>query len=304
MKILIVGCGGIGGYFGARLVEAGVPVTFLARANSAKKLNREGLHLHSSRGNVSVSVQALTKEQLTHTYDLVLLTCKAYDLTQCLEDSRPAVGNSTYVLPMLNGFTHYEKIRQAFPEANLLYGYCNVSAAKDSQGYIQHYNSIHEMTLGSSEAIEDDDTLNQIIALIKQAHFNLRVSKNIEQELWEKFIFINALAGATVLLRGTIGDILTSPYGKEVALQIIDECQSVANAHGFTIRPRANKIIRDAFSQVDSPLSASMLKDIQNNRTIEINLISELCDFAAQKNVSIPFMHAVHSQLAVYSSSL
>ncbi|MBQ4849999.1 ketopantoate reductase family protein [Pseudoalteromonas sp. MMG012] len=302
MNILIVGCGGIGGYFGARLLEAGIKVTFLARQNTVNRLKKNGLHLKSGRGDVSVKdIDALTKEEITGPFDVIILTCKSYDLAQSLRDCQKAVGRSTYILPMLNGFGHYEKIGSAFPDAQLLYGYCNVSTARNADGEIQHFNSIHEMTIGTDDIAQQDEvSFKALIELLKSAHFNLRVSKNIQQELWEKFTFINALAGCTTLLRGTIGELINTEHGQAVAVQIIDECQSVASAHGFSIRPRSNKITRDAFLQVGSPLSASMLKDIENNHRIELNLLSELCEFAAEKAVKVPLMCAAHSQLEVY----
>ncbi|QUI72616.1 2-dehydropantoate 2-reductase [Pseudoalteromonas sp. M8] len=304
MNVLIVGCGGIGGYFGARLVEAGTEVTFLTRANTAAKLRSGGLHLKSARGDVNTPVNVVTADELNQSYDLVLLTCKSYDLEQCLQHCAAAINVSTFILPMLNGFGHYAKIQAAFPDAKLLYGYCNISAARHVDGYIQHYNSIHEMTLGVADGSELSDRLEVIIAQLKTAHFNLRVSKHIKLEMWEKFVFINALAGVTCLLRGTVGEILQTRNGQSVAMQILEECQQVAKAYGYAVRPRANKMTRDAFAQANSPLSASMLKDIQNYSTIELNLIAELCDFAEKKSISIPFMQAVYSHLQVYQNKL
>ena len=304
MNVLIVGCGGIGGYFGARLIEAGTKVTFLTRGKTQQRLQSEGLKLFSARGDVFVSVDAITKASLKQPYDLILLTCKTYDLAQCLKDCEAAVNDKTYILPMLNGFGHYQQIQDAYPKARLLHGYCNVSAARESNGHIRHYNSIHEMTIGIPSAYSEDERVNALIEQLKLANFNLRVSKAIQQELWEKFVFINALAGVTTLLRGTVGDVVATQYGAQTASAIIDECQTVAKAHGYEIRPRSNKITRDACKQKNSPLSASMLKDIQNNHEIELNLISELCNFAEQKSIKLPLMNAVHSQLEVYQNQL
>lgn len=283
MNVLIVGCGGIGGYFGARLIEAGTKVTFLTREKTQQRLQGEGLKLFSARGDVFVSVDAITKASLKQPYDLILLTCKTYDLAQCLKDCEAAVNDKTYILPMLNGFGHYQQIQDTYPKARLLHGYCNVSAARESNGHIRHYNSIHEMTIGIPSAYIEDERVNALIEQLKLANFNLRVSKAIQQELWEKFTFINSLAGVTTLLRGAIGDVVDTQFGQRTVAAIIDECQAVAQAYGHEVRPRSNKITRDACQQQGSILSASMLKDIQNNQAIELSLVSELCDFAEQK---------------------
>lgn len=304
MEILIVGCGGIGGYFGARLIEAGAKVSYLVRAPRAKQLLENGLTVSSARGDVKVEVNALTKAQLTSTYDLVILTCKSYDLTSCIEDCKPAIGSDTFVLPMLNGLSHYQTLVDNLPQACVLYGYCNVSAALTESGDIQHYNLIHEMTIGVQRPEHDTQRLQAIIKLLKTANFNTRFSQVIQQEMWEKFVFINSLAGTTILLDGEVGQIVDTNKGTAVALELLKECQQVASSQGFPIRARANKIARDALSQTNSPLSASMFKDMQNQKSIESNLVDELCGFAELADLNLPLMTAVQTKLEIYQNKL
>jgi 2-dehydropantoate 2-reductase len=305
MKVLIVGCGGIGGYFGGRLVEAGADIEFLVRPNRAQSLATNGLIIRSCRGDAKLDVRTLTKDDLSGPYDLIILTCKSYDLDACIEDIQHIIGTTTLILPLLNGLQHIDKLQSRFGVARVLHGYCNISAGLDALGQVQHYNAIHELSFGRDVVPELLTELEEVTALLKSASFNARVAKDIKQELWEKFVFINALAGLTTLMRGDVGSILATNHGTEVVTAMIEECQLVAEKAGYKVGRRADKIARHAMLQPGSTFSASMFKDMMAHKKVEADaLIGDMVARAQQLGVSTPLLKTAYCQLQTYQQQL
>src|SRR4051812_47476011 len=144
MKTLIVGAGGIGGYFGGRLLEAGRDVTFLVRPRRQAQLAKDGLRVVSSHGDVHIPVPpTVAAEALRESFDLVLLSCKSYDLDSAMESFAPAVGPRTVILPLLNGMRHLEALDRRFGSARVLGGQCFISATLEADGRILHMNENH-----------------------------------------------------------------------------------------------------------------------------------------------------------------
>ncbi len=307
MKVLVVGCGAVGGYFGGRLAANGVDVTFLVRTARQQQLKQHGLQIQSPRGDVHIPVASCTIDQPLPAADVVLLCCKAYDLTACLQVLAQSLPQNCLVLPLLNGLAHYVQLQTALPQAQLLAGYCNISAVLGERGEICHLNQIHELTLGhyhhSAECAADLPQMQyqQLLTTLKQGGFVVRDSSNIVQELWEKFVFINTLAGATCLLQGDIGQINQTTQGQQVVQRLLAECQSVAAACGFAVSRRADKLAKDAFLNPLSRFSASMYKDMQAKRQIEADaLFGEMLRQANAQNLDVPLLTAAYSRAAVY----
>ncbi len=307
MKVLVVGCGAVGGYFGGRLAASGVDVTFLVRPARQQQLKQHGLKIQSPRGDVQISVASCTIDQPLPAADVVLLCCKAYDLTACLQVLAQSLQPNCLVLPLLNGLAHYAQLQTALPHAQLLAGYCNISAVLGENGEVRHLNQIHELTLGRYQASTESAAESvqrqylQLLTTLKQGGFVVRDSHNIVQELWEKFVFINTLAGATCLLQGDIGQINQTTQGQQVIQRLLAECQDVAAACGFAVSRRADKLAKDAFLNPLSRFSASMYKDMQANRQIEADaLFGEMLRRANAQNIDVPLLTAAYSRAAVY----
>ena len=129
MKLLVLGAGAIGGYFGGRLVESGADVTFLVRPDRRAQLELEGLRIESALGNMSRPVRTALADSVAPDYDVVLLTCKAYDLDSAIEAIAPAVGANTTVVPLLNGMRHIDVLAAKFGEAKVVGGLARVGVA-------------------------------------------------------------------------------------------------------------------------------------------------------------------------------
>jgi 2-dehydropantoate 2-reductase len=268
MRILVVGAGAVGGYFGGRLLEAGCDVTFLVRPKRAAQLAETGLVIKSCFGDVTLKAPPTVQaSELRRDFDLILLSCKAYDLAAAVDSFAPAVGPATAILPLLNGMRHLDLLDERFGAARALGGQCLISAKLDNKGGILHLNDSHLLTFGE-RAGNLSPRIDAIAAEIGKAKFELRASASILLEMWEKWVFLATLAGITCLMRSAIGDI-TAAGGARLALDLLEECRSIAASAGFAPRAEFLEQTRSTVTAPGSPLTASMLRDIETGAPIE-----------------------------------
>ena len=268
MRILIVGAGAIGGYFGGRLLEAGRDVTFLVRARRAAELAAHGLEIRSAAGNFHrPRPPTVEAKSLREPYDVVLLSCKAYDLDDAIGSFAPAVGAATAILPLLNGMRHLDALDRRFGAGAVLGGQCVISAALGEGGRIEHLNDSHLISFG-----ERDGTRSARVAAIEAAcagaRFEARPSNAILQEMWEKWVLIATLAGITCLMRGTIGDIVAAG-GADLATALLDECDAIAREQGFAMREGSRRRNAALLTAPGSGFAASMLRDVERGGPTE-----------------------------------
>ncbi len=269
MRILVVGAGAIGGYFGGRLLQAGRDVTFLVRPGRAGQLARTGLSIRSPRGDVDLAAPTVLAEQLDRKFDLVLLSCKAYDLAGAMDSFAPAVGPQTSILPLLNGMRHLDLLEQRFGADAVLGGQCLISATLDAEGRVLHLADAHSLSFGA-RGQPVTDRVAAIAAVLSGSGFDAQASDVILQEMWEKFVFIATAAGITCLMRATIGDVVAAG-GAGLAAALLDECATIAAAQGFRPRDAALQRGRTMFTQPGSGLTASMLRDVERHAPTEVD---------------------------------
>ena len=269
MRILVVGAGGIGGYFGGRLLEGGCDVTFLVRPRRAAQLGAAGLVLRSPKGDYHhprpPTVHAAT---LRGPFDLVLLSCKAYDLDDAIRSFAPAVGPDTSILPLLNGMRHLDVLEQQFGPAAVLGGQCVISVALDGQGTISHLNDSHLLSFGARDTSRSA-RVHEIEATFSRARFESRLSDQILQEMWEKWVFLATLAGITCLMRTTVGDIVAAG-GAELATALLAECTAIAADSGFRPSEASRARSLRTLTASGSTITASMLRDIERGGPTEV----------------------------------
>ena len=268
MRILVVGAGAVGGYFGGRLLEAGCNVTFLVRPKRAAQLAENGLVIKSRFGNVTLKAPPTVQASKLHRdFDLIVLSCKAYDLDAAIDSFAPAIGPGTAILPLLNGMRHLDLLDERFGAARVLGGQCLISAKLDDRGSILHLNDSHLLTFGEREG-NRSPRIDGIAAEIGKAKFELRASSVILLEMWEKWVFLATLAAITCLMRSAIGDI-EAAGGARLALDLLEECRSSAASAGFAPRAEFLERTRSTVTAPGSLLTASMLRDIEDGAPIE-----------------------------------
>jgi 2-dehydropantoate 2-reductase len=300
MRILFVGAGGIGGYFGGRLLEAGQDVTFLVRPRRAAQLASTGLIVRSRLGDIERPAPVVMAEDLRESFDLILLSCKAYDLEAAMDSLAPAIGAQSAILPLLNGIRHLDVLQERFGGACVLGGQCIISAALDAEGRILHLNEAHSLTFGERGGARSARA-EAIASAFAGARFEVRLSEAILQEMWEKFVFIASLAGITCLMRATIGDIVNAGAA-DLAGALLDECAGIAAREGYAPREAALERSRTTLTAQGSALTASMLRDIEQGGRIEADhIIGDLLRRAGGQDQA-RLLRIVYAHLKAYEA--
>ncbi len=302
MKTLVIGAGAIGGYFGGRLLAAGKDVTLLVRPRRAERLAEMGLVIQSPLGNLSLSNPPIVQaDTLNETYDLILLSCKAYDLEDAITSFAPAVGLHTMILPLLNGMSHLERIEAKFGPDAVLGGQCLISSTMDAEGRIIHLNNSHSLTFGERSGARSDRA-GLIEAEFSGAKFDTHLSDNILQDMWEKWIFIAGLAGITCLMRASIGDIIQAG-GVGLTVQLLEECAAIAKKQGFPPRQAALEQSRALFKTPGSPMTASMLRDVEaKGRTEFDQVLGDLMRRGDLQDQASSILRTAYVHLAAYEA--
>jgi 2-dehydropantoate 2-reductase len=298
MKILIVGAGGIGGYFGAKLMKAGADVTFLLRDKRHKLIQAQGLTVETPKGNFTVQPKSLTADQLEPIYDLIILAPKAFDLEDSLKSLAKA-STQGVLLPFLNGLSHMEVMDSLFGKARVMGGAAHIAAMITDTGAVKQLTDLNLLTVGA-RASEHEALAKEFIELCKKADFDSAYSENIEQVLWDKWVFLATLAGMTTLCRGSVGDIVATPYGQELSLSMYEECCSIAKASGQAIGdvPKGKAI--EMLTKVGSPFNASMLRDlISGQRTEHDHILGEMINIGEQTGIDCQLLKMAYTQIAV-----
>jgi len=268
MRILVVGAGAVGGYFGGRLLQAGRDVTFLVRARRAAELAKHGLIIRSPVGDFHLpSPPTVLQEDLAQPFDLVVLSCKAFDLEGAITSFAKAVGPETAILPLLNGMRHIDRLAERFGAERVLGGQCAISVTLGADGAVVHLNDWHAMSFGELDGCRSQ-RIEPIASTLLNGGFDARLADNIRQEMWEKWVFIATAAGITCLMRASVGDYVAAGAA-DLALGLLNECASIAAAQGFPLREPALERGRTALTAAGSPLKASMLRDIEGGKPVE-----------------------------------
>ena len=305
MRTLVVGAGAIGGYFGGRLVEAKRDVTFLVRPRRAAELASSGLTIRSRFGDVVIAKpQIVLAENLRETYDLILLSCKAFDLAGAIDSFAPAVGPATSILPLLNGMRQLDTLDQRFGAERVLGGQCLIAVTINDKREIAHLNDVHDLSSGERDGTLSD-RVKAIASLMDGARFDAKTSQQILLEMWEKWCFLASAASSTCTMRASIGDICASPGGPDFLLGVLHECSRIAAAEDYPMREQSFKRARDMLTAPGSTLTASMLRDIERNGPIEADhIIGDLLDRGRRHGVSGSgsFLKIAYTHLKAYEA--
>lgn len=301
MRILILGAGGVGGYYGARLHEAGGNVTFLVRPGRAYQLRAGGLRIVSPMGDYHCQPDILTQDDdLDGYYDVVFLSCKAYDLTSAIDAIAPAVGPETLIVPLLNGVRHLELLDERFGQSQVLGGLAFVSLTLEPTGEIRHLGRVHRLMIGTRTA-PPSPWLTPLAELLKKTAVEFSLAAQIEQEMWNKFVYISTLAGATCALRANLGEILATATGEAFLLGLLEECAAVAAASGHAPAPATLESNRNGLLDRQSALTASMLRDIERGGPTEgDHILGDLFRRGQKLGIATPRLEFAWTHLQAY----
>ncbi|MGH6973767.1 MAG: 2-dehydropantoate 2-reductase, partial [Stellaceae bacterium] len=238
MRILVLGAGAVGGYFGGRMVEGGADVAFLVRAKRRAALERDGLRVKSAIGDMKLAVKTVGTGEKTAPFDIVLLSSKSYDLDSAIESIAPAVGADTAIVPLLNGMAHLGRLSARFGAQRALGGACYIGATLDADGVVHHMGHMQSLVFGEIDG-QASARVQAFADILAPTKLDFEASRTIRQAMWDKFVLLVALAATTTLTRATIGEIMAAPSGEAFVLATLAECAAVAKAEGFAPTPAA-----------------------------------------------------------------
>lgn len=304
MRILVVGAGATGGYFGARLQEAGRDVTFLVRPKRADVLRERGLRVTGLGSETVLTPRLLTAAGLDGHYDVVLVSVKATALLAAIDDMAAAVGPRTTVVPFLNGIAHMDALGERFGADAVLGGVVHLLTTLDAEGDIVRLGTLAEIVVGEQRG-GTSERVARIAEVLSGAGFDVAVSPDIRRAMWHKWVFISTLGALNTLVRGAVGDTVAVPDGDRLGPRIAAEGAAVAAAAGYPMPEQALDHVRAFVTGPGSAGTASLYRDLTAGQPTEAEQIfGDLTARARALGVPTPLLDAATVALRVHEARL
>lgn len=300
MRILVLGAGGVGGFFGGRLVEKGEEVTFLVRSKRKKQLEERGLVIRSVNGDFSFQPNLITKEDQTAPFDVILFSTKAYHLNEAIQDVKPFVGENTVIIPLLNGIAHVSLLQKEFGEEKVIGGLCFIETTLNDQGEIVQTSAANRLVFGEMKS-QDSERIKHISKAFAGTKSSFVLSENIMQDMWHKYLFITVMSGVTTLMRAPIGPIRESEGGRDFIQNLFEECVQIMRSMEAPIKDDIAEEHMKTIDKISYNMKSSMQRDMEKGSLIEgKHLQGYLLDIAEPISIETPLLGAVYQNLKVY----
>lgn len=300
MKILFLGAGGTGGYFGGRLLQVGADVTFLVRERRTAQIARDGLRIETPVESFSLPANTVTAANLAPEFDVIFLTCKAYDLASAIAAITPAMAAHTQVIPLLNGISHLALLDEAFGRARVMGGSCQIAGLLTSHGIVRQLSDTHSIVWGARE-LPQGPIATRLSEQFAKTVVRWKCADNIMQEMWEKVVFLATLAAMTTLMRATIGEILAAPDGRVLLRRCLNSCIEIATREGYAPRGPALARFENVLDATGSPMTASMLRDLEGGHAVEADhIVGFMRDKARQHGIDDILLASAYTHLKAY----
>ncbi|AHB48373.1 2-dehydropantoate 2-reductase [Hyphomicrobium nitrativorans NL23] len=304
MRVLIVGAGGVGGYIGARLVAAGMDVMFVVREARRAQLAAHGLVVESPLGNFSGAVAAVGSPSSGFSPDVAIVACKAHALDRALDVVDAGRGPHTRILPLLNGVAHLDVLRRRFPDVPVLGGLVHGALTLREDGVVAHLTPFFSAIVGT-ETGAPDAVAEEFVRRLSAAHVDVRLSPDIRQDMWNKFVFLATFAGITCLMRASIGTIMCADGGEDITLQLLDECLAVSRAEGFAPDEASMSSYRRVLTEPGSTFTSSMLRDIlSGHRTEADHIVGDMLRRARRHRIDTPMLKIALAHLQCFEATV
>ncbi|MFC6646037.1 ketopantoate reductase family protein [Granulicella cerasi] len=307
MRILVVGAGATGGYYGGRLALAGRDVTFLVRGKRADLLRDKGLVIRTPGGDETLAApQLIAADTLASAkpFDLILLSVKAYGFESAVNDLAPAVGDNTLILPLLNGMQHLDKLSARFGAEKVLGGFCRIVGDIAPDGAVWQMTPLNELAYGTlSEA--QQARIAAVDATLKNAGFVATLSPEILRDMWGKWILLASLNAINILTRGAIGTVQAldefDGVGTRLENRVMDEVFATCAAYDMMPEEKTIAMIRERLTEKDSTLESSMYRDFTRGYSVECDqILGDLVRRARLRAIDVPLVEAAFVQLRLY----
>jgi 2-dehydropantoate 2-reductase len=302
MRFLVLGAGGIGGYFGGRLVENGADVTFLVRERRREQLERDGLRIESVYGNTTLRVSSILAGDLQPRYDVVLLTCKAYDLESSIDAIAPGLAPGGCVVPFLNGIAHLDALNARFGRERVLGGTAQIGITLTRDGLVKHLNDWRTIIVGEQDG-GVSARASAIAAAFPAASVIAQASGDILQEMWEKLVHLATAASMTCLMRANVGEIARTESGAALLTRTFELMAAIATHHGHAPRAAFLEKYRRVFSDRQSGYATSMLRDVEaGHRTEGSHIVGFALEKGRAAGLDVTILEIAYTHLQAYDN--
>ena len=306
MKILIMGSGAVGGYFGGVLSRAGHEVVFIARGSHLEAINRSGLRVQSdATGTFEVQASAMECPDGSWKADLILYCVKGYDNHTGVPTIGPSVGDDTVVLTLQNGMGSVDALAAAYGKDAVLPGLTYIDATRTGPGAVSEFGlKAPDLVFGEEDGT-DSDRVSDRVARVREAldveGIDVKVADDITKELWSKFIYICGLSGSTCITRSTFEQVVMTPATLEFTRSIMREAYTVAEAKGVNIAPDYVDTTVDYFVSINGENTSSMYTDLMRGSPIEVEVLNgAVARIGAEMSIPTPVNSFIATCLSLY----
>jgi 2-dehydropantoate 2-reductase len=299
MKIVMMGSGGVGGYYGGRLQQAGHEVAFVARGAHAQALRSAGLRIKSELGDATLPVRVVDEPAQAGSADLVVVAVKLWDT----ESAASAVARlpGAAVVSLQNGVDKDEVLAKAVGKERVLGGVTHIGAVIAEPGVIAHTGKLQRITLGELDG-KSTPRLKAVAEVFRSAQVDVVLSEDIRRVTWEKFVFLSALSGLTALTRKSTGEVRSHPETRALLLDALRETAMVARAEGAAIEEAFPDQQMALVDKLAPTMLASMAQDLLRGRRLELPWLSGAVVARARKHqLHVPVHRVIHAGLALHA---
>ena len=303
MKITVMGTGGVGGYFGAKLAKAGHDVAFVARGNHLKEMKKNGLKVYSELGDVTIDpINASDNPEEFGIADIVLFCVKAYDTQTAATLIKPIVGENTGVIPLLNGIGHVEILQATLGQNSVIGGVANISALIEESGVVRHFSTMQILRVGELDN-NSSERIEKFRDACGDAGIDAPVPESIEKELWQKIIMICTLAGANCLTRLPLGLCRNDLSTRKLMTTLASEAVDVARALNIRLPDDQVEITMKLLDALPPTMKASMLAALEKGEKLEASALNGAIERLGKENgIDTPAHRTVYAAISPHEN--
>ena len=298
MRIAVFGAGGVGGYFGGCLAQAGEDVVFIARGDHLKAMVTHGLRVDSVKGDfVLKPVKATDDPAKAGIMDVILVGVKAWQVTNAAEAMRPLVGPETFVLPLQNGLEAPTQLAAVLGDQHVLGGLCGLSTYIVGPGHIRHAGADPFVRFGELDN-RPSDRVKRLQKVFERAGVIAKIPQDIQVALWMKFLLITAWSGVGAVTRTPLGVWRSLPETRQMAESALQEIIRVAQARDIALPENAMPTTMNMYDTLPPDITSSMQRDIAEGRPSELDAqIGAVVRFGKEADVAIPLHRLIYNSL-------
>lgn len=301
MRIAVMGSGGLGGFFGARLSAGGADVFFIARGNHLQAMRTQGLRIEGPASIHLPRVNATDDPAEVGVVDLVMLCVKLWDTEPALQQIRPMVGPGTTIISFQNGVLKDQYLRAAYDAAQIMGGVGYVATTIHRPGVIRQTGPMQRLLFGEFDGTRSARG-QALLAACLAGGIDAELSENILREIWQKYVFLVGLSGTTTTMRKPIGPIRENPQTRAFLLDVMREVVAVGRAWGVDLAENYAQVRLQLADDVAADMTSSMHHDLERGNRLELRwLAGGVVELGQGKGVATPLNRAIADILALHA---